>query len=81
MEKNYDVWLMKHVEGSVEDDFESVFFDDAENYRHAVYCAKNGSMKYDACDVICYTVTEETSYEQIFREQYIKGKKQFRWTC
>lgn len=79
--KYYEVAFMKHVEGSVDDDFESVFFDSAVNYRHAVFYAKQASMKHDACDVICYTATEDTSYEQIFREQYIKGKKQIRLEC
>lgn len=76
----YEVALMKQVEGSVENDFESMEFEDATNYREAARIAKEASMKWDACDVICYTWTETSMYEEIYREQYIKGKKQFRWT-
>lgn len=77
----YEVGLMKHVEGSVDDDFETMEFCDAENYKEAVKIAKQLSKEWDACDVICYTWTDDTMYQEIFKEQYIKGKKQWRMDC
>ena len=78
MKKNYEVSLMRHVEGSVEDDFETVNYDGVGcNYRECVKIAKEKSMIWDACNVTCYTITEECSYEIIFQERYIQGKKHF----
>lgn len=75
----YEVGLMKHVEGSVEDDFETVdFIGEGCTYRECVRIAKEESMKWDACSVVCYTWTDDTMYEEIFHERYEKGKKQFR---
>lgn len=76
--KQYEVALMKHVEGSVDDDYVSMDFESADNYRDAVKIAKDRSKKWDACDVICFCETPETSYWQIFRETYVKGKKIYR---
>lgn len=79
MKKNYEVSLMRHVEGSVEDDFETVDYDGVGcNYRECVKIAKEKSMIWDACNITCYTITEECSYEIIFQERYIQGKKQWR---
>ena len=69
----YEVGLMKHVEGSVENDFETIEFVDVENYRDAVKSAKELSKEWDACNVCCYTWTDISSYEEVFKEQYIKG--------
>jgi hypothetical protein len=83
MKKNYEVSLMRHVAGSVEDDFETVDYAGVGcNYRECVKIAKEKSMIWDACNVICYANTEDCSYEIIFQEQYIQGKKQWRedWT-
>lgn len=75
----YEVSLMECV-GGRKDDFETKDYISAENYREAVRIAKERSNKWDACDVICYTKSQDTSYDVVYREQYIKGKKQFRWS-
>lgn len=77
----YEVALMKHVEGSCDDDYETKEFMEAENYIEAVKVAKQKSTTWDACTVICYTWTEDTSYEEIYKEQYINGKQYRRWDC
>ena len=77
--KFYEVAIMQHVTGSTDDDFETIFFDsDNYTYKKSVKIAKEKSLKYDACDVICYTKNNQTLYNEIYREQYIKGEKQFR---
>lgn len=73
--KQYEVALMERVPNSVEDDFESIDYIEVNSYRDAVRTAKMESAKWDACDVMCYCETAETSYWLIFRETYIKGKK------
>ena len=75
MERKYEVAYMRHVSGSSWDDFESVEFENACNYKEAVHKAKTGCIKWDACDVICYCETQETWYCQIFRETYVSGVK------
>lgn len=40
----YEIALKQHVKGSVEDDYESVEFDGADNYREAVKMAKRYSL-------------------------------------
>ena len=40
----YEIALKQHVKGSVEDDYESVEFDGADNYREAVKMAKKYSL-------------------------------------
>ena len=75
----YEVGLMKHVEGSVEDDFETIeYTGEGCNCRDCVKIAKELSKEWDACNVVCYTWTTETSYHEIYHERYIKGKKQYR---
>lgn len=77
----YEVGLMNHVEGSVDDDFETAEFCEADTYDEAVKIAKQQSKTWDACDVICYTWTDDTMYQEVFKEQYVKGKKQWRMDC
>lgn len=77
--KFYEVALMEHVEGSVEDDFVTVQFEEGDlSYYDCVRIAKEQSLKWDACNIICYTWNTDTMYCEIFRERYIKGKKQWR---
>lgn len=61
--KNYDVWLMKQVEGSVTGDFEMIDTMVATSYRDAVQTAKELSMIWDACNVICETWDEDGDYD------------------
>ena len=75
MKKRYEVALMESVVNSVADDFESIEFIDADTYNKAVEVAKIESLKWDACDVICYVSTSETDYWQLWRETYVSGKK------
>lgn len=74
MERKYEVAYMMHVPGSSWDDFESMNFDEAGDYKEAVHKAKIGCENWDACDVICYCETTETSYCTIFRETYVNGE-------
>ena len=80
MKKQYEVALMKRVLNSTEDDLESMNFIDADNYREAIKIAKEQSLKWDGCGVICYiNVLDqfgELAYrDEIFNEIYIKGRK------
>lgn len=81
MKKSYDVWLMKQVGGSVENDFEMITTMDATSYRDAVKTAKEQSMVWDACNVICEAWDDDGDYDILWKERYEKGKKQWRKNC
>lgn len=78
MEKNYDVWLMKQVEGSVKGDFEMIDTMVATSYRDAVKTAKELSLTWDACNVVCESFDEDGDYDILWKERYEDGKKQWR---
>ena len=78
----YEVAIQRHVEGSVDDDFESVDFVDASNYRDGAKKAKNLSLsdQYGDCKqwriaLICYYSDDVSTYNQAWEDIYIKGKK------
>lgn len=69
--KYYEIALMERVPNSAEDDFVSLDYVQAKSYREAVKMAKALSESFDACDILCYTATEDTSYYLFFRETYV----------
>lgn len=80
MKKQYEVALMKRVPNSTVDDLESINFIEANSYRDAVRIAKEQSLKWDGCGVICYVnVLDEDGEmlyrDEIFNEIYINGNK------
>lgn len=80
MEKIYDVWLMKQVNGSVEGDFEMIDAMVADNYRDAVKIAKEQSLIWDACNIVCEEF-EDCDFDILWKERYENGKKQWRRNC
>jgi hypothetical protein len=78
MKKNYDVWLMKQVEGSAKGDFEMIDTMVATSYRDAVKTAKELSLTWDACNVVCETWDNYGDYYILWKERYEHGKKQYR---
>lgn len=76
----YEVVIQEHVKGSVADDFESIDFMAADNYREAVKRAKAESIKY-ANDpehqvlITCYFEDDTSSYNEVWYEFYENGKK------
>lgn len=81
MKKEYDVWLMKQVSGSIERDFEMIDTMVVSSYRDAVKIAKEQSMIWDACNVVCEVWDDDGDYDIIWKERYEKGKKQWRKNC
>lgn len=52
MKKNYEIALMQHVSGSVEDDYETVFYDcEGCNYRTCQKYAKEYSKHYGEVEI------------------------------
>lgn len=110
MKRNYEVALMQHVAGSVEDDYETVTFECEGGYsyyeckRKAKELSKhigkvnvpgvgytfNGvephkeikNQRLDAglaaVKIVCYTETEETTYEPLYYEYYRNGKVDYK---
>lgn len=78
MKKSYDVWLMKQVESSIDGDFEMIDSMVAENYRDATRKAKDQSMLWDACNVVCEVWDDEGDYDILWKERYVRGKKIYR---
>ena len=76
--KNYDVWLMKQVEGSIIGDFEMIDTMVATSYRDAVKTAKELSLIWDACNVVCEEFDEDGDYDILWKERYMNGKKMWR---
>ena len=101
--KNYEIALMQHVTGSVEDDYETVHYNSYLNTyweyrRKAIEYSKHigeevvdgyhfhgnkgggvvNAQRLDAglaaVKIVCYTETDETSYEPLFYEYYKNGK-------
>lgn len=80
----YEVAIMAHVSGSVDDDFESVDFYGANNYREAVKIAKQQSLKYpdtkmNRVQINCYFEDDTSSYNEVWIEIYENGKKEGRY--
>lgn len=91
----YEIALKQHVKGSVEDDYESVEFVGANNYRDAVKMAKKYSLdigsnirykesaSLDAglaqVTIICYYSDDVSDYNEVWQEEYINGKKTKRY--
>lgn len=50
----------------------------ATSYRDAVETAKEQSMIWDACNVVCEEWDGYNDYEILWKERYEKGKKQWR---
>lgn len=76
--KIYDVWLMKQVEGSIIGDFEMIDTMVATSYRDAVKTAKEQSLIFDACNVVCEEWDGYNDYDILWKERYENGIKQWR---
>lgn len=90
----YEVALKQHVKNSVVDDYESVEFITASNYREAVRIAKSASVNTDnkrfkeTCTldaglaqvvIVCYYSDSTTDYNEVWQEEYVNGKKTERY--
>jgi len=110
MKRYYEVALMQHVAGSVEDDYETVTFECEGGYGY-YECKRKakefsmhiGKVNVQGCGytfngrthnsdfpqqrldaglaavkIVCYTETEETSYEPLYYEYYKDGKVDYK---
>lgn len=110
MKRYYEVALMQHVAGSVEDDYETVTFECEGGYsyyeckRKAKELSKHvGKVNVPGCGyvfngrtpnsdfpqqrldaglaavkIVCYTETEESTYEPLYYEYYRNGKVDYK---
>lgn len=110
MRRFYEVALLQHVHGSVDDDYETVCYECEGGYSYHECKTKakelskhigevrvpgvgytfNGrtpdndfpQQRLDAglaaVKIVCYTETDETSYEPLYYEYYRDGKKDYR---
>ena len=110
MKRYYEIALMQHVSGSVEDDYETVTYECEGGYTYheckreakefskhigkinvpgCTYVFNGRTPKNDfpqqrldaglaAVKIVCYTETEETSYEPLYYEYYKNGKVDYK---
>ena len=111
MKRYYEIALMQHVSGSVEDDYETVTYECEGGYgyyeckRKAKEFSKHiGKVKVPGCvytfngrtpdsdfpqqrldaglaavKIVCYTETDESSYEPLYYEYYRDGKVDYKF--
>lgn len=92
----YEVALKQHVKGDIDNDYESVEYHEASNYKEAVKIAKKFSLDIGHEDsrfketttldaglaqvtIICYYADDMSDYNDVWKEEYVNGKKTRRY--